>query len=246
MTLSNDFKRTGNWLFRWRSYLPLLLVPFFIIVLRDFTYPYGSHSLDLLWEIFCLGVSFTGLTVRILTIGHVPFGTSGRNTATQSANVLNTTGMYSVVRHPLYLGNFLIWMGISLFVRIWWFSLIILFVFWLYYERIIYAEEEFLRQKFGEAFLDWALKTPAFIPDFKQWKSPALPFCIRTVLRREYSTYFAIIAVFTALEIIAASLVERRLVIDYLWLGLFLVSLTFYLVVRFIKKRTDWLKVSGR
>ncbi|MGB8874133.1 MAG: hypothetical protein WCC75_12145, partial [Desulfobaccales bacterium] len=45
--------------------------------------------------------------------GLPPRGTSGRNTQGQVAETLNTTGIYSLVRNPLYLGNFLIWLGLS-------------------------------------------------------------------------------------------------------------------------------------
>ena len=144
-----EFERTGQWLFRWRSYLPLLLIALFLIAFRDFKYPFGSHGWDYLWEIFCLSVSMLGIAVRALTVGFIPKGTSGRNTKGQVAEDLNTTGMYSLVRNPLYLGNFIIWLGISLFVRLWWFSLIVILIFGIYYERIIFAEEEFLRHKYG-------------------------------------------------------------------------------------------------
>ena len=101
-----------------------------------------------------------------MTVGYVPRGTSGRNTRKQVAEVLNTTGMYSVVRHPLYVGNFIMWLGISLFFHLWWFTLLIALIFWVYYEKIMYAEEAFLEEKFGEQFLALGRKNPAFYPSF--------------------------------------------------------------------------------
>jgi len=77
----------------------------------------------------------------------VPKNTSGR-TNSLIAERLNTTGMYSIVRHPLYLGNFLIVFGIVLFIQVLWFGIIVLAGYWFYYERIIFAEEEFLRKRF--------------------------------------------------------------------------------------------------
>lgn len=47
MPLREEFERTGQWLFRWRSYLPLLLFPPVVAALHDFTYLGGSHALDL-------------------------------------------------------------------------------------------------------------------------------------------------------------------------------------------------------
>ena len=75
-------------------------------------------------------------------------------------------------------------------------------IFGLYYERIMFAEEEFLRNKFGKQFEEWAENTPAFIPNLSEWKPPSLPFSIRPVLKKEYQGFFAIIAIFTFLEVI--------------------------------------------
>ncbi len=246
MTLKENFAKTGNWLFRWRSFLPLLLIVLFILALREFKYLHDRHSLDLLWEMMCLTISLSGLVIRIITIGYVPFGTSGRNVKYQDADVLNTTGMYSIVRHPLYLGNFIIWLGLSLFLRLWWFSVLILLIFWLYYERIIFAEETFLEERFGETFLQWAQKTPAFIPKLKNWRKSALHFSLRTVLRREYSSFFAIIVSFTVLEILGDRIAQGRWTFDSVWMVIFSVSLLIYLIIRILKKRTNLLKVNGR
>jgi protein-S-isoprenylcysteine O-methyltransferase Ste14 len=149
MALKEEFERTGNWLFRWRSYLPLMMIAIFLLALREYEYPGNSENLDHLWEIFCLIVSFIGFGIRVFTVGHTPKGTSGRNTKEQVAETLNTSGIYSVVRNPLYLGNFFMGLGLALFAHLWWLTLIYILVFWLYYERIIFAEEEYLRNKFG-------------------------------------------------------------------------------------------------
>lgn len=236
MALKEEFEKSGNWLFRWRSYLPLLLTGIILIGVRNFEYPGHSHMLDRLWEIVCLMISFLGLGIRIYTVGHTPSGTSGRNTRRQKAEVLNTTGIYSIVRHPLYLGNFFCWPGISMFVHIWWVSLIFILVFWLYYERIMFAEEEFLKRRFGKQYETWANKTPAFLPRFKNWKPAALSFSLRNVLKREYSGLFAIIASFTFLEIISDIFVEGKLEFDLIWIILFSVGLVTCLTLRTLKK----------
>lgn len=203
--------------------------------------------MDQPWEILCLLISFFGLTIRALTVGYAPKRTSGRNTTKgQVANVLNTTGMYSIVRHPLYLGNFMIWLGISLFVRLWWFSLVSILIFWLYYERIMFAEEEFLRKQFGDVYFDWAKKTPAFFPTFKNWQRPQLPFSFRAVLKREYLDFFGVIAAFSLLEFVGDAVVEGRLTLDWLWLIIFIVGLIMFLTLRTLRKKTRILHVDGR
>ncbi|MDP2277986.1 MAG: isoprenylcysteine carboxylmethyltransferase family protein, partial [Nitrospirota bacterium] len=201
---------------------------------------------DLFWEILCLLLSFVGLAIRCLTIGYIPKSTSGRNTKKQIAEVLNTTGMYSIVRHPLYLGNFIIFLGITLFIQVWWFALIAVLAFFIYYERIIFAEEGFLRLKHGALFLEWAEKTPAFLPKFKNWQKSALPFSFKNVLKREYTAFFVITTSFPVLDSLSDLFVEGKLQLDIGWDLLFIIGLITYLVLRTLKKRSKLLDVDGR
>jgi protein-S-isoprenylcysteine O-methyltransferase Ste14 len=246
MALKEEFEKTGSWLFRWRSYLPLLLTGIMLLGMRHFEYPGHCHTRDQVWEITCLVISFFGLGIRIFTVGHTPKGTSGRNTHSQKAEVLNTTGLYSIVRHPLYLGNFFIWLGISMFVHMWWISLIFILVFWLYYERIMFAEEEFLRKRFGEEYEKWSSKTPTFLPRFKNWRSPDLSFSLKSVLKREYTGLLAIVASFTFLEIAGDVFTEGKLELDLMWIIIFSAGLIIYLTLRTLKKKTKTLLVEGR
>lgn len=241
MILEDEFKRTGEWLFRWRSYLPLLFIAFLFLAFREYQYPAGSEAYAHLWTVACLFISFFGLLIRMFTVGFVPKGTSGRNTKGQLADELNTTGLYSMVRNPLYLGNFFIGLGMALFVHIWWFTLIYVLLFWIYYERIIFAEEAYLRKKFGRVYLEWADKTPAFIPNIQMYRKPAVPFSLRKVLRREYDSFFGIIAVFFILENAGELAAESRIDFEVPWTILFSLGLLTWFVLRFLRKRTNLL-----
>lgn len=247
MALREEFERMGNWLFRWRSYLPLVFIGLFLLALKRFSYLGHSHRLDQIWEIFCLLISFFGLGIRMYAVGCAPRGTSGRNVKGQRATFLNTTGVYSLIRHPLYFGNFLIWTGIALSLHSWWFLTLAVLVFWIYYEKIMFAEEEFLRREYGETFLGWASKTPVFFPTkLSLWQPPALPFKLRNALRREYSGFFAIISVYTILDILEELVATGRLGMDPIWRILFGFGLIAYLVFMFLKKKTNLLDVEGR
>ncbi len=248
MALREEFQRQGSWLFRWRSYFPLVFLPILIVALKDsdFLERIFGDMIEGIWEISCLTISFIGLFIRCLTIGYVPKGTSGRNTKQQKADVLNRTGMYSIVRHPLYLGNFLIMLGIVMFTQVWWVILIAILSFWLYYERIIFTEEEYLRNKFGEMFLKWAQETPAFIPRLNNWKKPDMPFSMKTVLRREYTGFFVIASAFTSFEILGDFIAEGRVEIDLEWIVFFTAGALIYLTLRTLKKHTKILHVDGR
>jgi protein-S-isoprenylcysteine O-methyltransferase Ste14 len=246
MAVKSPSEKLGNWLFRWRSYLPLATIGIFLLGLRYYTYPYGHHVLDQLWEIFCLLISSLGLAIRFITAGGIPRGTSGRNTKKQVAEQLNTTGMYSLVRHPFYLGNFIIWVGLSLFLRLWWVSLSLILIFTIIYGFIIVAEERFLETKFGQAYRDWARKTPVFLPLFKAWQPSELPFSFKAAIKREYSSFFAMITAFFVLEIFSTFAVEKDYAIDTMWVVIFTISLIAYLTIRYIKKNTKLLEVAGR
>ena len=180
------------------------------------------------------------------TIAYVPKRISGRNTKSQKADSLNITGMYSLMRNPLYFGNFFMFLGVTLFVRLWWVSVIYGLAFWLYYERIILAEEAFLKEKYGKDYVDYAKDTPAFILNFNNWKPPSLPFSFRHIVKREYSAFFAMIASFTVLEFIGDYIVTGKIIIDKVWLWLFLGGFVVYITLRTLKKKTRILHVEGR
>jgi protein-S-isoprenylcysteine O-methyltransferase Ste14 len=246
MALQEDFETTGDYFFRWRSYLPLVMAVLFILALVQFRSPFANRGLDLAWDAGCLAVALLGQMVRFFTVGFVPRGTSGRNTKGQVADTLNTTGMYAVVRNPIYLGNFIIWFGLSLFMKSVWFTTIIILFFTLFYERIIFREESFLREKFGDAFMQWADATPVIIPKFKNWQPPSLPFSFKSAIVREYGTFFAIIVTFTVLELLAGLFNSGKLTLDPIWAKLFLGGGALYLTVRFLKKKTKVLATDNR
>lgn len=89
MLLEERLKKQGGRLSRFREVLPLV--------------------------VRALLVSFFGLAVRVRPAGHTPDRTSDRRTAEgQVADEPNTTGIYSVMRNPLYVGDLFKWPGIAL------------------------------------------------------------------------------------------------------------------------------------
>lgn len=246
MALREEFENVGNWLFRWRSYLPLAIIVLYLLALLKCDYTAQSSVWDPLWEIASLLVCFLGLGIRIFTISYTPRGTSGRNTRKQVAETLNTTGIYSIVRNPLYLGNFFIGLGMTIFSHIWWLILVYILLFSLYYERIIFAEEAFLRKKFGESYIDWSNRTPAIIPRFRQYQRANLPFSMRKALKREDNSFFTIIITLFILETINNLFMHRRLEFDKEWIIILSTGFIIWSTLRILRKRTKVLRVEGR
>lgn len=264
MPLIEEMERNGKWLFRWRSYLPAISMLLLLVSTQELNNFSLDNSLNFKWDLICLAVAILGLLIRVKTIAHTPKGTSGRNVEKQNADSLNTTGIYSTLRNPLYLGNYFLFIAPLMLISPWWLIAIISLLFWLYYERIIFTEEAFLRSLYGDTYIEWASKTPAFIPSFKNWVKPRLSFSLKNVILREYPAAFGISISFfafktfmniislarTTSENIFSSAFLNKVItekpIDILWFKITIVSAILYLIIRTIKKSTNLLKVEGR
>lgn len=245
MALREQFESSGNHLFRWRSWLPLSMLAVSLFALRDFEYPGHSAWLDALWESLCLATSVFGLSIRACTVGHAASGTSGRNTRRQLAATLNTTGAYSLVRNPLYLGNFFMGLGPAMFAGNPWLVAVYVLAFWLYYERIIFAEEAFLRERFGETWREWSERTPVFIPRFGHYRKPALPFSWRKVLRRECNGLLGVVAVLFLLECVGDIDYTGRIELDSGWIAVLSATALLWVTLRLLRKLTPLLDEQG-
>ncbi|CAM3391847.1 methyltransferase family protein [Helicobacter labetoulli] len=254
MALQEELKAQGDFLFRYRSYLPFCILPLFILVIftsETYLYCDGVYNTPLI--VVAVFVGLLGQGIRIWVAGFVPRDTSGRNTKEQKANVLNHTGLYSVCRNPLYLGNFLMMLAPIILLGNWLFIIVFALSFWLYYERIIFAEESFLRAKFGQEYVDWTLKTPPFFPKLSGYIPSDMSFSLRSMIRREYNSFFGLTSSLFVFHYLIAIIVnwQRGGGIEFIAPNsiltyLFIVSAVFYLFVRIVVKTTKIFEVQGR
>jgi protein-S-isoprenylcysteine O-methyltransferase Ste14 len=241
MSLDREFESSGNWLFKHRSFLPLFIIPFLFYLLL------GSISGDLEYILLYSGliISFIGEGIRIFTVAFTPPGTSGRNTKQQLADTLNTTGIYSLLRHPLYLGNFFMFLGPFIFTgNIYGISIYIL-IFWLYYERIMYAEEAFLIHKFENEYSEWASDTPAFKPKISAYLPANGKFSFQEVIEREYSGLCAVIVIFTLMVGFRNFNANIHPILSENWKFLITLNTLLYIILRSLKKIKQN-KISGK
>lgn len=241
MALVDSFKKNGNWLFKYRGIIPVVIfflsIPF--LFQRSFLIEYAAQNSNFKIIIYGIAIliSLLGLFVRCYTIGTTPRGTSGRNTEKQVAKVLNTKGIYSIVRHPLYLGNYLMWAGILLSTLHLTIFIVVSLIYWVYYERIMFAEESFLESQFEEEFRQWSLRVPPFIPAFRQFEKSEISFSLRTVLRREYAGVLAMTILYTLTDYFTAiqmQLFNNISVDEFLWVRPSLYVLGFILIITLI------------
>ena len=250
MLLKNQMEKEGVWLFRFRGILPLIVLVLGVYKclhaeMHPEIYRLEGTKYEIWYDMLCLAVGLLGLMIRVITVGHTPRNTSGRNVEGQVADELNTTGMYSIVRNPLYLGNFFMWAGIAMLTMDPWFIAAFVFMYWVYYERIIYAEEQFLEQKFGDPYRKWADRTPCFIPRLRGYEKPALGFSWKKVIKKEKIGLLALLLIFSTLDLVGGWIMNRPP--HYLLLSFVTVAvLAFYLVIKYLKHNTSLLDESGR
>jgi protein-S-isoprenylcysteine O-methyltransferase Ste14 len=152
--------------------------------------PFANENANLAWFWLSFAVAAAGALLRVYVNGHAAFGTSGTVKAEAEAAELNTTGPYSLVRNPLYVGRILNFTGLAMLTGSAFYGLLILFLSVIVYERISAYEEEFLRGKFGEDHARWAAEVPALMPRLHGWVPPKYPFWWRRMLWREYKKFF--------------------------------------------------------
>lgn len=246
MALLHSFEKSGNVFFRYRGQFPVVLFLLAIPVIYFTDYSQLSEVTQLVLTYIAVLLSIIGFWIRAVSIGTTPKGTSGRNTKSQVAESLNRTGIYSMVRHPLYLGNYLMWIGIVVFTFNFYFVILVTLAFWLYYERIMFAEERFLERKFGDDYLEWSKKVPAFFPCFRKYINGDIPFSSITVLRREYSGLLATVFGFAFIDHLRFYFSHGYFDFYRLSTYVLLAAMALALILRTMKHHTKLLNEEGR
>lgn len=238
--------KEGNWLFVRRGELPVIILMMSVAVI--FLQRSEIQWSNVCWyKYVCLGVSLLGLAIRVITIGTANKNTSGRNTKVgQVADMVNTTGIYSLMRHPLYVGNFFMWFGLALYVGSVWFMIVFILLYFIYYERIMMAEEDFLYKKFGEPYKEWSERVNAVIPNFNRYIPAENTFSTRTVIRREYHGIFYLTLSFVLLSSLKRFVEKGSFMPDWFWIYFGAAILIYCVIVRILAKKTKVLNVEGR
>lgn len=244
--LYNALIKQGAWLFRHRGIIPfLIIIPGFGIyeykLINQEHYSFylnASTYQGIFWG--CFALSMVGLAIRAYTIGFAAENTSGRNVHQQIADHLNTTGIYSIIRHPLYVGNFFMWLGVTLFFGHLWFVIFVVFFFILEYERIMLTEEAFLSEKFGDTYREWASRVPAVIPNFRIFKKPYGSFNWKKVLKQEKNGLIAVMILFSVIDVLPVFFNEKHNVQTYFHVMtvFFVVLYVIYKIFKMLKKIT--------
>ena len=180
----------GTALFQRRAWLPVPLIVGGVLVLliAGNPLPWGSPE-RIVADVSGLLCLAAAEGIRMWGVGHC-----GRKTRSADihASQLVTSGPYAHVRHPLYVSNLLITLGIACLTGAWW-TLLACVLYWvIIYRRIIAAEEAFLHATFGASFDAYRRKVPRLLPRLTAARLPPSSTFRRAELRKEYQTVIAI------------------------------------------------------
>ncbi|MGH9604568.1 MAG: methyltransferase family protein [Terracidiphilus sp.] len=99
------------------------------------------------------GLALIGILLRALAAGHI-----------EKSRVLAASGPFCYVRHPLYLGSFIVGSGLMVAAGSWVLGVAFGVLFAIIYGPVMFREDAFLRKKFGPVYDDYARRVPLLFP----------------------------------------------------------------------------------
>jgi len=227
--------RIGNFLFHYRNALFPIAYLLLFVKSRPVVPDY--------WAMAGLGllVATLGQLLRAVSIG-LEYIIRGGKDRRVYAEKLVQGGMFAHCRNPLYVGNFLILLGVGLASNSVLFLAVAIPFFIFAYWAIIAAEENFLRNKFGQEFDAYCSQVNRILPNFAGFGQTVtgMRFNWRRLVTAEYGSTFiwmmgiilvTIKNIWVNGDHQSAGNIERAL-----WVAVGLVTVG-YLAARFMKKR---------
>jgi Putative protein-S-isoprenylcysteine methyltransferase len=140
---------------------------------------------------YALSVIAVGILIRFWAAGYI-----------HKDKEVTIAGPYKLLRHPLYLGNFIEGLGFALFVNSWQLVVLYIPIFWGIYYKKMHLEEQYLRNEFGTQYNDYQETTPRFIPKLRNLSAKDnVQFSWQNVIRNREHLNFLGIVIITAVFI---------------------------------------------
>lgn len=236
--LSRFLTTSGNFFFRARDGLfPIIFVGLAIV-----TRP-GEFSGNPTLGRIVIGIGFAtalaGQCFRLAVIGFAYIQRGGKDGRIH-ADDLVIRGFYAHCRNPMYVGNFLIAVGMCMIYGSLWVFVLAVPFFAFVYLSIVTAEEEYLFKKFGRQYEEYTMRVNRFVPDFRGIRESLAEFRFnwKKSLRSDYGTITGLLSGMIILSLWRTyyfhGLEAKRE--EIFLLLLFIPLILFYSVVRYLKK----------
>ena len=230
--------RLGNIIFHYRNALfPL----FYFLLFVPSRHVFPNMTVPMVLGFLVAG---SGQLIRGATIGLVYIIRGGKNRQIYAEGLV-TEGIFSHCRNPLYVGNILIIVGLGIMSNSLFFMSLMIPLFLFFYQAIVIAEENFLRNKFGSAYDEYTSRTNRWIPNLKGISETmsSMTFNWKRVMIKEYNTTYiwltgaVLLLIKNSYDIYGMTAVKHSLLAFIFSLTLLL---TGYLFVRYMKKSKRW------
>jgi protein-S-isoprenylcysteine O-methyltransferase Ste14 len=199
--LKSSMIHIGNFFFRYRNGLFPIIIVVLVLSAIPSTEISWSELLDTLKDSLGVAITLAGLAFRGWVIGYVYIKRGGLNKQVY-AHDLVTDGIFGICRNPLYVGNMLIYIGVFVLHGNPYVMVLGTLSFAFIYQCIVYAEENFLRNKFGAGYDAYCRDTPRWLPRFSKFRTATqgMHFNFRKVIIKDYSTMATSILALTVVE----------------------------------------------
>lgn len=230
----------GNFFFRYRNFLFIFLYLTLFIPSPDIFTRDNLGDSYYIWPITIgLIITISGQLIRGLTIGLAYIVRGGLNKKVH-ADKLVTEGIFNHCRNPLYVGNILMLLGVGFLANSILFVCVFMPFFLFIYQAIVLAEENFLRQKFGDDFKQYCNKVNRWLinPSGLTKTISSMRFNAKRWVLKEYNTQFVwLVGITLIILLYYPQITNDDTDFRNILIATFLVGLTvLYLIVRYLKK----------
>ena len=191
----------GNFFFRVRNGLFPSLFLLGALIVRPHVI-LNNPALDRLLIACGAAVALAGQAVRLSTIGFEYIERGGKEGKVYASRLVQG-GVYGISRNPMYVGNALIAVGVSMTLGApAAYVVVIPFFLWVYH-AIVAAEEAYLRGRFGAEYNDYCARVPRFLPALGNAPRAfaGMRYNWKVSVRKELSTITGLLCGLTALPL---------------------------------------------
>jgi protein-S-isoprenylcysteine O-methyltransferase Ste14 len=230
----------GNFFFTYRNGLFVILyILLFIPSVPLFTPEINGKNYYLYPVIIGLVITVTGQIIRCVTIALAYIIRGGKDRKVYAEDLV-TNGIFAHCRNPLYAGNILMLTGVGILSNSLVYVVVVIPVFLFIYHSIVLAEENFLRNKFGDQFNSYCDSVNRWFPSLKGIRKTFKNsrFNWKRYVIKEYNTFFLWLGGITLLLLLNYPQLTHfdKHLRNRLFFIIFPLLILGYLFVRFLKK----------
>ncbi|MGH7927592.1 MAG: methyltransferase family protein [Candidatus Binatia bacterium] len=183
----------GNFFFRYRNALFPLIFATGALTLHP-QIMFDSLVVDRILVVTGIVVAALGQALRLITIGFDYIHRGGKDGQVYAGRLVRG-GVYGITRNPMYVGNALISIGMTMHFGSPLAYLIVMPFFLFVYQAIVAAEEHYLRRKFSAEYEDYEKSVNRYVPALSRFREAfaGMRFDWRTSIRKDLGTIVGLI-----------------------------------------------------